>query len=181
MTVTYHAPCQQQGHGIGKPALDLMELVPGLRGVENDARCCGVAGTYGLKKEKYAISMEVGRDAVRADRRRRAGPRGVRQRDLPLAHREGHGRQVGAPGRDPAPRLRAVLSVRARCVGLVIVSHSAKLAEGVVELAREMGGEDVAIEAAGGMADPPGAMGTDAMVVMEAIERARLAPTACSC
>jgi len=57
-------------------------------------------------------------------------------------------------------------------VGLVIVSHSAKLAEGVAELAREMGGEDVAIEAAGGMADPPGAMGTDAMVVMEALERA---------
>src|SRR3954464_8959626 len=57
-------------------------------------------------------------------------------------------------------------------VGLVIVSHSAKLAEGVVELAREMGGADVAIEAAGGMADPPGAIGTDAMVVMEAIERA---------
>ena len=60
MTVTYHAPCQQQGHGMGKPALDLMELVPGLRVVENDASCCGVAGTYGLKKEKYAISMEVG-------------------------------------------------------------------------------------------------------------------------
>ena len=57
-------------------------------------------------------------------------------------------------------------------VGIVIVSHSAKLAEGVVELAREMGGADVAIEAAGGMADPPGAIGTDAMVVMEAIERA---------
>src|SRR4051812_14350808 len=34
-----------------------------------------------------------------------------------------------------------------------------------------MGGEDVAIAAAGGMADPPGAIGTDAMVVMEAIER----------
>ena len=44
-----------------------------------------------------------------------------------------------------------------------------------------MGGEDVAIEAAGGMADPPGAMGTDAMVVMAAIERARLGATACSC
>jgi phosphoenolpyruvate-protein phosphotransferase/dihydroxyacetone kinase phosphotransfer subunit len=57
-------------------------------------------------------------------------------------------------------------------VGLVIVSHSAKLAEGVVELAREMGGEGVPIEAAGGMADPPGAMGTDPMVVLEAIERA---------
>ena len=57
-------------------------------------------------------------------------------------------------------------------VGLVIVSHSATLAEGVVELAREMGGEDVAIEAAGGMADPPGAIGTDAGACMAAIERA---------
>jgi len=60
LTVTYHAPCQQQGHGIGKPALDLMELVPGLKVIENDASCCGVAGTYGLKKEKYPISMAVG-------------------------------------------------------------------------------------------------------------------------
>jgi multiphosphoryl transfer protein len=57
-------------------------------------------------------------------------------------------------------------------VGLVIVSHSARLAEGVVELARQMGGEDVAIEAAGGMADPPGEIGTDMAVVMEAIGRA---------
>jgi glycerol-3-phosphate dehydrogenase subunit C len=30
-TVTHHAPCQQQGHGIGKPALDLMALVPELQ------------------------------------------------------------------------------------------------------------------------------------------------------
>jgi phosphocarrier protein FPr len=57
-------------------------------------------------------------------------------------------------------------------VGLVIVSHSARLAEGVVELARQMGGEGVAIEAAGGMADPPGEIGTDMAVVMEAIGRA---------
>jgi glycerol-3-phosphate dehydrogenase subunit C len=60
VTVTYHAPCQQQGHGIGKPALDLMALVPELRVIENDATCCGVAGTYGLKKEKYGIAMDVG-------------------------------------------------------------------------------------------------------------------------
>jgi glycerol-3-phosphate dehydrogenase subunit C len=59
-TVTYHAPCQQQGHGIGKPALDLLELVPELRTIELDATCCGVAGTYGLKREKYDIAMKVG-------------------------------------------------------------------------------------------------------------------------
>ena len=55
-------------------------------------------------------------------------------------------------------------------VGLVIVSHSAALAEGVVALAREMG-DEVAIEAAGGMED--GAIGTDAERVRAAIERAR--------
>jgi len=60
LTVPYHAPCQQQGHGIGKPALDLFALVPGLRAIELDADCCGVAGTYGYKKEKYEISMTVG-------------------------------------------------------------------------------------------------------------------------
>jgi multiphosphoryl transfer protein len=55
-------------------------------------------------------------------------------------------------------------------VGLVVVSHSASLAEGVVELAREMGGEEVKVEAAGGMDD--GSVGTDAALVHAAIERA---------
>jgi glycerol-3-phosphate dehydrogenase subunit C len=61
-TVAYHAPCQQQGHWVGKPALDLLALVPGLEVTEMNARCCGIAGTYGLKVEKYDISMAVGRD-----------------------------------------------------------------------------------------------------------------------
>jgi glycerol-3-phosphate dehydrogenase subunit C len=58
--VIYHAPCQQQGQWIGKPALELLELVPGLQLQETDARCCGVAGTYGLKREKYEIAMDAG-------------------------------------------------------------------------------------------------------------------------
>ena len=29
LRVPYHAPCQQRGHGIGKPALDLLALDPG--------------------------------------------------------------------------------------------------------------------------------------------------------
>ena len=60
LTVPYHAPCQQQGQGIGKPALDLFALVPGLQAIELDTDCCGIAGTYGFKKEKYEISMAVG-------------------------------------------------------------------------------------------------------------------------
>jgi glycerol-3-phosphate dehydrogenase subunit C len=58
--VSYHAPCQLKSHGIGKPALDLMDLVPRLRTIEMDVECCGTAGTYGYKQEKYDIAMEVG-------------------------------------------------------------------------------------------------------------------------
>jgi len=56
-------------------------------------------------------------------------------------------------------------------VNLVIVSHSARLAEGVAELAAEMGGGEVAIEPAGGLDD--GALGTDAERVRAAVERVR--------
>jgi glycerol-3-phosphate dehydrogenase subunit C len=63
--VAYHAPCQQQGHWIGKPALDLLALVPGLQVHEMHARCCGIAGTYGIKREKYEIAMDVGADLFR--------------------------------------------------------------------------------------------------------------------
>ena len=52
-------------------------------------------------------------------------------------------------------------------VGLVIVSHSAQIAAGTVELARQMVGDDVRIEAAGGL--PDGSLGTDAASIMEAI------------
>jgi len=60
MTMPYHAPCQQRGHGIGRPAVDLFALIPELEVVETDIECCGIAGTYGLKSEKYDIAMAVG-------------------------------------------------------------------------------------------------------------------------
>jgi glycerol-3-phosphate dehydrogenase subunit C len=59
-TVPYHAPCQQKGHGIGSPAVELFALIPGLNVLEQDVECCGVAGTYGLKKEKFDVAMAVG-------------------------------------------------------------------------------------------------------------------------
>lgn len=60
MRVPYHAPCQQRGHGIGSPAAELMALIPGVEVIEQTETCCGIAGTYGLKKEKYDIAMDVG-------------------------------------------------------------------------------------------------------------------------
>lgn len=60
-TMGYHIPCQYRGQRIGKPGLELLRLIPGLNIIESHATCCGIAGTYGYKHEKYAISMEVGR------------------------------------------------------------------------------------------------------------------------
>lgn len=54
-------------------------------------------------------------------------------------------------------------------VSLVIVSHSAKLAEGVVELAGQMAQGKVAIAAAGGAADDT--LGTSVERVIAALER----------
>jgi len=57
----YHPPCQLMAHGVGTPALDLLELVPGLEVELSRTGCCGTAGTYGTKVEKYQIAMDVGR------------------------------------------------------------------------------------------------------------------------
>jgi multiphosphoryl transfer protein len=54
-------------------------------------------------------------------------------------------------------------------VSIVIVSHSAKLADGVRELALQMAA-DVPMAVAGGIDDPEQPIGTDAMAVMAAIE-----------
>lgn len=56
-------------------------------------------------------------------------------------------------------------------IGIVLVSHSRKLAEGVKELAAQMTQGKVLIEAAGGIDDEENPIGTDAMRVMAAIEQ----------
>jgi len=69
MKVPYHAPCQLKSQGIGKPALEVLRLIPDLEVVDSGAVCCGIAGTYGLKKEKYEVAQAVGKplfDMVKA-------------------------------------------------------------------------------------------------------------------
>jgi PTS hybrid protein len=63
-----------------------------------------------------------------------------------------------------------VSSAAAPCVGLVVVSHSSRIAEGTAELAGQMAGPDVRIIPAGGMED--GAIGTDAARIAVAIGEA---------
>jgi glycerol-3-phosphate dehydrogenase subunit C len=62
LKIPYHAPCQLRAHRMGKPAMEIMALIPGLDLRESHARCCGIAGTYGYKTEKYQIAMDVGEE-----------------------------------------------------------------------------------------------------------------------
>lgn len=61
LQLAYHAPCQFKAHRLGRPSLEIMDLIPELQIIESQATCCGVAGTYGYKSEKYQIAMDVGR------------------------------------------------------------------------------------------------------------------------
>lgn len=55
-------------------------------------------------------------------------------------------------------------------VGIVVASHSVLIAEGTVQLARQMAGPEVRLLAAGGAVD--GSLGTDAARISEAIRDA---------
>ncbi len=55
-------------------------------------------------------------------------------------------------------------------VGIVIVSHSAKIAEGAADMVRQMVGDTVPLAWTGGNAD--GGLGTDVGAIMAAIDRA---------
>jgi PTS hybrid protein len=54
-------------------------------------------------------------------------------------------------------------------VGVLIVSHSAKVAAGALELATQMAGGDLALAAVGGTAD--GEIGTDPGAILQALQR----------
>jgi PTS hybrid protein len=70
-----------------------------------------------------------------------------------------------------ASRETVVVTEPSPLVGIVVVSHSRRIAEGVVELARQMAGDDVRLEGVGGQ--PDGSIGTDADGIAAAIRRAQ--------
>ena len=61
----YHAPCHLRAMGIGKPGLELLRMA-GANIEDAQAGCCGLSGSYGFKKEKYAIAAAIGHDLFQA-------------------------------------------------------------------------------------------------------------------
>ena len=61
LSLPYHIPCQYRAHRLGQPGMELLALIPGLTVFDSLAACCGIAGTYGFKTEKFAIAQSVGK------------------------------------------------------------------------------------------------------------------------
>lgn len=56
----YHAPCHLKALHIGTPGADLVASLPGASVRQIHKGCCGIAGTYGMKKSAFDISMRAG-------------------------------------------------------------------------------------------------------------------------
>ena len=57
----YHCPCHQERLGWGIFTMELLKLIPGMELIELESNCCGIAGTYGFKKENFKVSQMIGR------------------------------------------------------------------------------------------------------------------------
>lgn len=66
ISLGYHLPCHLRAQGIGIPSLRVLSLIPGINVHNLDVGCCGLSGSYGFKKEKYEISMQIGRGLFEA-------------------------------------------------------------------------------------------------------------------
>ncbi|MGG2143058.1 anaerobic glycerol-3-phosphate dehydrogenase subunit GlpC [Symbiopectobacterium sp. RP] len=60
LRVAYHTPCHMEKMGWASYALDLLRRIPGLELMVLESQCCGIAGTYGFKKENYTTSQGIG-------------------------------------------------------------------------------------------------------------------------
>lgn len=59
--VAYHAPCHMEKLGWNIFSEELLKMIPGLDLTVLDSNCCGIAGTYGFKKENYEKSQAIGK------------------------------------------------------------------------------------------------------------------------
>lgn len=58
--VAYHTPCHMEKLGWSIYSIGLLRMIPGLKLTVLDSQCCGIAGTYGFKKENYQYSQAIG-------------------------------------------------------------------------------------------------------------------------
>jgi Fe-S oxidoreductase len=68
----YHAPCHLKavGEDLVEQRLKLMRMVPGAVVERVERGCCGMAGTFGSKRDNYALSLRIGESLFQAIKER---------------------------------------------------------------------------------------------------------------
>lgn len=63
--IAYHTPCHMEKLGWGYYSIALLKMIPHVALTVLDSQCCGIAGTYGFKKENYETSQGIGASLFR--------------------------------------------------------------------------------------------------------------------
>jgi glycerol-3-phosphate dehydrogenase subunit C len=58
--VAYHTACHMEKLGWTAYSIDLLRLIPGIKLILLPSLCCGIAGTYGFKKENSPTAQKIG-------------------------------------------------------------------------------------------------------------------------
>lgn len=59
-TIVYHTPCHLKTQNNKYGPVDLLKFIPGIKIQKINDSCCGIAGTFGMKKENFDLSMKIG-------------------------------------------------------------------------------------------------------------------------
>lgn len=60
LRLAYHTPCHMEKLGWSVYSTSLLRMIPGVELIMLDSLCCGIAGTYGFKRENYRYSQAIG-------------------------------------------------------------------------------------------------------------------------
>jgi anaerobic glycerol-3-phosphate dehydrogenase C subunit len=60
MTVGYHNPCHLRALGVVQEPVELLKLIPGMKVLSFSDGCCGLVGTFGMKRKNFDLSMAIG-------------------------------------------------------------------------------------------------------------------------
>jgi anaerobic glycerol-3-phosphate dehydrogenase C subunit len=60
LNIGYHNPCHLRALGVVKEPVELLQLIPGVSIQVFSDGCCGLVGTFGMKKKNFERSMAIG-------------------------------------------------------------------------------------------------------------------------
>ena len=61
LNVGYHNPCHLRALGVVTEPVELLRLIPGVRVQVFSDGCCGLVGTFGMKKKNFDLSVAIGK------------------------------------------------------------------------------------------------------------------------